>query len=90
MRVARRFVVGGRVQGVGFRWFVHDAAIREGVTGYVQNQTNGTVEAFVEGEPDAVSRVERAIRSGPPSAHVTTVVAHDEDALGAFKVFSIR
>ena len=50
MRVARRFVISGRVQGVGFRWFVHDAASREGVTGWVTNLFDGRVEAFVEGE----------------------------------------
>ena len=66
MPVARRFVISGRVQGVGFRWFVHDAASREGVTGWVTNLFDGRVEAFVEGDADAVTRVERALRSGPP------------------------
>ena len=89
MKVARRFVIGGRVQGVGFRWFVHAAATREGVTGYVRNQENGTVEAFVEGDGDAVDRVERALRGGPPGARVATVVVSSEDPGGAYKTFTI-
>ena len=68
MRVARRFVISGRVQGVGFRYFVQEAAIREGVTGYVRNLFDGSVEAYVEGESEAVTRVERAIRMGPRGA----------------------
>ena len=49
MRIARRFVISGRVQGVGFRWFARDAAMREGVAGWVANLPDGRVEAFVEG-----------------------------------------
>ena len=90
MRVARRFVVSGRVQGVGFRWFTHDAATREGVSGWVTNLLDGRVEAFVEGEQDAVTRVERAIRSGPPGARVERVTVTDEDAAGGLKGFVIR
>ena len=58
MRVARRLLIGGRVQGVGFRWFAKDAAAREGVCGYVRNLPDGRVEAFVEGDAEAVTRVE--------------------------------
>jgi len=89
MRVARRFVISGRVQGVGFRWFVHDAATREGVAGWVTNLLDGRVEAFVEGDQDAVTRVERALRSGPPGARVERVTVIDEEPSGA-KSFSIR
>jgi acylphosphatase len=90
MPVARRFVISGRVQGVGFRWFVHDAASREGVTGWVTNLFDGRVEAFVEGNADAVTRVERALRSGPPGARVERVTVTDEEASGFLKGFSIR
>ncbi len=90
MAVARRFVISGRVQGVGFRWFAHDAARREGVTGWVRNLPDGRVEAHVEGDEDAVTRVERALRNGPPGARVQTVTADTEDATGAYRDFSIR
>jgi len=90
MKVARRFVISGRVQGVGFRWFVHDTATREGVAGWVTNLLDGRVEAFVEGEHDAVGRVESALHVGPRSAHVERVMAIDEDITGNLKGFQIR
>ena len=70
MIVARRFVIGGRVQGVGFRMFTEATAAREGVHGYVRNLDDGAVEAVVEGDQGAVDRVERALRRGPPGARV--------------------
>jgi acylphosphatase len=90
MRVARRFVISGRVQGVGFRWFAHDAAAREGVAGWVRNLPDGTVEAWVEGESESVTRVERALRMGPRGARVDTVYAETEDAPGGYEGFSIE
>ena len=90
MRVARRFVISGRVQGVGFRYFTQNAAAREGVTGWVQNLPDGRVEAFVEGDEDAVTRVERALRSGPPGARVENVYVEEEEATGSLKTFRVR
>ena len=89
MRVARRFMISGRVQGVGFRWFTQEAAAREGVTGWVRNLPDGRVEAWVEGESDAVTRVERALRAGPAGARVKNVVVDTEDPTGSYKGFSI-
>ena len=70
MIVARRFLIGGRVQGVGFRMFAEAAAAREGVHGYARNLEDGRVEAVVEGDQDAVDRVERSLRRGPSGARV--------------------
>jgi acylphosphatase len=89
MRVARRFVVSGRVQGVGFRWFTQDAASREGVTGWVRNLPDGRVEALVEGEAEAVTRVERALRSGPRGARVDDVSVDDQEP-GGYRRFTIE
>jgi acylphosphatase len=89
MRVARRFVIHGRVQGVGFRWFAQETASREGVCGWVRNLADGSVEAWVEGESDAVTRVERALRTGPRGARVEKVFVDNEDPVGSFKGFSI-
>ena len=89
MRIGRRFLVTGRVQGVGFRYFTRDAAIREGVTGWVRNLPDGAVEAYIEGESEAVTRVERAIRRGPPAARVETVQADAEEPSGAYSDFSM-
>lgn len=73
MRLARRFLIRGRVQGVGFRWFAHDTAARDGLHGWVRNLPDGRVEAQVEGEADAVERFERAMRHGPPGSRVDEV-----------------
>ncbi len=73
MRVARRFLVSGHVQGVGFRWFAHDVARREGLSGVVRNQADGRLEAVVEGDVDAVDRFEAALRRGPSRSRVTDI-----------------
>ena len=72
MIVARRFIIGGRVQGVGFRMFTQDAAMREGVHGWVRNLDDGRVEVMVEGEQASVDRIERSLRRGPAGALVET------------------
>lgn len=88
--VGRLFLITGRVQGVGFRFFAEDVATREGLSGYVRNLPDGRVEAYVEGDVEAVARFERAVRLGPPGARVdaveTTVVAPS----GRHTGFSIR
>jgi len=89
MRVARRFVVSGRVQGVGFRHFTQDAAAREGVGGWVRNLPDGRVEAWAEGEREAMIRFERAIRSGPRGARVDTVTVDDDQPTGTHGAFRV-
>lgn len=74
MRIARRFIVSGRVQGVGFRYFAQDAARREGLHGYVLNREDGSVEAVAEGEVESVDRFERALRRGPSKSRVEHVL----------------
>ena len=90
MRVARRFVINGRVQGVGFRWFTKDLALREGVTGWVRNLPDGRVEALVEGDEEAVTRVEHALHTGPPGARVQTVNVQSEEPSGDYRRFTIE
>jgi acylphosphatase len=90
MRVRRRFVITGRVQGVGFRWFAHDAAAREGVDGWVRNLPDGRVEAEIEGELDAVDRVEAALRRGPAASRVEDVNVDERTPVGRRTGFSIR
>ena len=90
MRMARHFVITGRVQGVGFRYFTQDVARREGVTGWVRNLPDGAVEALVEGDAEAVTRVERALRAGPRGARVETVHVDQHEAGGTYRDFSIE
>lgn len=73
MRVARQYLLGGRVQGVGFRYFTAALAAREDVHGWIRNTPDGRVEIAAEGEPDAIDRFERAIRQGPAGARVEHV-----------------
>ena len=89
MAIARRFLISGRVQGVGFRWFAQNAAIREGTVGWVTNLDDGRVEAFVEGDEESVTRVERALRAGPPGGRVDHVSVV-EDLPSNSKSFFIR
>ena len=90
MIIARRFVISGRVQGVGFRFFVQDHAAVEGVHGYVRNLPDGTVEALIEGDDESVLRVERALRRGPPGARVENVDVLEIPPSGRATGFSIR
>ena len=90
MRVARRFLVSGRVQGVGFRYFALDAARREGLHGYVTNNDDGTVEAVAEGEMEAVERFERALRRGPSRSRVEHVTIDEIEPGSVSTGFNIR
>jgi acylphosphatase len=73
MRVARHYLVSGRVQGVGFRYFTQAAAERGGVCGWVENRPDGRVAIRAEGDADAIERFERDIRRGPPGGRVEDV-----------------
>jgi len=90
MRRARRYVIGGRVQGVGFRWFTHDVAAREGVHGWVRNLADGSVEVFLEGESESVERVEARLRRGPAAARVEHVTIEEQAPTGRGAGFEIR
>lgn len=90
MIVARRFLINGRVQGVGFRLFAQDAAAVEGAHGYARNTPDGGVEAFVEGDQAAVDRVERALRRGPAGAQVESVTVEPATPTHRATGFHIR
>lgn len=76
MRVCR-VAIHGRVQGVGFRWSASRAARDLGLAGWVQNVADGSVEALLVGEDDAVEKMLAWCWEGPPSAHVTSVNQRD-------------
>lgn len=90
MRVARRYLIGGRVQGVGFRFFAEAAAAREGLHGFVRNLPDGRVEIAAEGEAEAMERFERSVRHGPPSARVEQVEVDEAVPTGRDTGFSIK
>ena len=71
--MARQLKISGRVQGVGFRYAMAEEAERLGVTGWVRNRRDGTVEAVVDGDPDALEAIVAWARQGPRGARVTHV-----------------
>jgi acylphosphatase len=73
MTIVRHVVFRGRVQGVGFRAFVEEAAEQRYLEGWVRNRRDGSVEAVLAGREDAVETAIKAVRDGPPSARVETV-----------------
>lgn len=86
----RRCIVRGRVQGVGFRWFVVRNAEELGVTGTVRNRSDGTVEAVLQSDSETAleSMIER-IRMGPSSARVEDVAVEAVEADRDFETMSI-
>ena len=87
---SRTYLIVGRVQGVGFRWFAWDAARQEGLSGFVRNTADGSVEAVVEGERDALDRFEWKVSSGPRGARVDHVNRECGPATGRYQGFSIK
>ena len=90
MLVARRFLVRGRVQGVGFRWFVESHAAAEGLHGWVRNLPDGRVEGILEGDQEAVDRVAAMLTRGPSGADVDDVQIEAAEPSGRATGFSIR
>ena len=90
MLEARRFVIRGRVQGVGFRFFVEQAARVEGLHGWVANRKDGAVEVAAEGDRAAMLRFEARLRQGPPASRVDDVVVDDDVPTSRATGFVIR
>jgi acylphosphatase len=90
---ARRLqaIVHGRVQMVGFRYFVVQEARRLSLTGWVRNADDGaTVEVVAEGPEEALRRLEEVLRDGPPGARVDGVDAQWSEALDGYAAFAVR
>jgi acylphosphatase len=82
--------VRGHVQGVGFRYYVMRMARRQGLTGWVSNEADGSVRCVIEGPPDELDRIEATLRHGPQGAVVETVQAVRMPATGRFEQFVVR
>ncbi|MCB9450736.1 MAG: acylphosphatase [Anaerolineaceae bacterium] len=83
-------IVHGRVQGVSFRYYTQLRAAEMGVTGWVRNLPDRTVEVTAEGERAQLERLLRFLRQGPTGASVTKVDADWWPATGAYSGFNIR
>jgi acylphosphatase len=86
--VTRHLVISGRVQGVGYRYYMQRKARDLGIAGWVRNRSDGKVEAVVHGSPEQVNAIVAWTRRGPPSAVVAEVRV--TDASGDFATFETR
>jgi acylphosphatase len=83
-------IVRGRVQGVGFRWFVSRVASRLELTGWVANEPDGSVKVVAEGPAQALDELIAALERGPSGSSVSEVAVTRTPATGSFSSFSIR
>lgn len=88
--LCRRFVVRGRVQGVGFRWFVEREAGMLGVAGWVRNNFDGSVEVLAMGNREQLSHLRSRLRAGPRAARVDDVEESDAQPVAGLKSFRIE
>lgn len=89
MTIARRFIVRGRVQGVGFRYFTIRAARRAGVVGTVRNLPDGNVEAIAEGTAEAIADFREQIERGPAYSRVNAVDESELAPTGRYHGFDV-
>lgn len=82
--------IEGRVQGVGFRYFVQRTGNEMGLTGWVRNRRDGRVEVVAEGARADLDQLSGQLRQGPPSAHVTDLDVDWKEATGEFRQFGVR
>ncbi len=87
---AKHIIVHGRVQGVGFRFFVQSVGERLGLGGNVCNCEDGSVEIVVEGDPKSLAAVIREVEKGPSLARVTRMEIQDLTATGNYSSFQIE
>lgn len=83
-------LVSGRVQGVGFRYFVRTAAQTLSVGGWVRNRRDGRVELIAEGNPAALQDLLDQVRSGPTASEVTDIEESWDAATGEFRTFGVK
>ncbi|MGH9494644.1 MAG: acylphosphatase [Candidatus Sulfotelmatobacter sp.] len=87
---AKRYLVRGRVQGVGFRWFVEREAYLLGVGGWVRNNHDGSVEILAQGSRDQLSGLHSRLREGPRAARVDSVEVSEAPLAAEVSSFRIQ
>jgi acylphosphatase len=87
---ARRFLVRGRVQGVGFRWFVEREAHVLGISGWVRNNADGSVEVLAMGSSDQLLALRSRLRAGPRAARVDDVDETEAKPVAGLTTFRIE
>ena len=89
-KVARKFLIRGEVQGVGYRFFAQRAAARQQVVGYIRNLPDGTVEAVVEGPLESVEAFKHDLATGPRFSAVEKVEEIVLEPTGLYSAFRIE
>lgn len=90
MEMVLHFLVRGRVQGVGFRWFVQRRAAEIGLRGWVRNTEEGDVEIVASGDVRALDELRRDLRRGPRGCRVDHLLENDLDDAVALELHSFR
>jgi len=89
--MVRHYLIKGRVQGVGFRWYVHSEAGALGLRGWVRNTEDGHVEVLAAGEPDDLATLRLALDRGSRGSRVDQIIEHklddgEDKDLGSFQI----
>jgi acylphosphatase len=90
MRVARKFLISGFVQGVGFRYFVQRSSARHQVRGYVRNLEDGRVEVLAEGDDKTVEEFKKDLAAGPTGSQVGEIEEIVLEPSGLYPAFRIE
>ena len=90
MKIARKFLISGDVQGVGYRFFAQRAAARHQVVGYVRNLPDGRVEAVAEGLADDVEAFKHDLATGPAYATVENIEEINLEPTRSYSLFRIE
>jgi acylphosphatase len=90
VKVARKYLISGRVQGVGFRFFAEHWANRLGVSGYVKNCWDGTVEAYAIGDAAVLEEFKSHLAEGPRSSRVDGIQEFEEHVNNRYKRFVVE
>lgn len=87
---AKHYLIRGRVQGVGYRYFALEAAERRGICGYVRNLPGGEVEVHAEADETALELFKQELERGPRMARVAEIIESDLPVSGVYSSFLIR
>jgi acylphosphatase len=88
--IGRRYVVRGLVQGVGYRYYTRQAAIRLGVRGWVRNLPSGDVEVHAEADAETLAEFRVALERGPLMSHVIQVTEEHTPVTGGYVSFLVK
>ena len=88
--MSKRYIVRGRVQGVGFRWFVDYEARQLGLAGWVRNNMDGTVEVLATGSAEQHAALRGKLKRGPRAARVDDVEESPAEAVAGLTTFRIE